>query len=133
MDARERATIVAGQGLVGNAHHGGRRQITLVDAERWSQLEEQLGAEPDPALRRANLLVGGVRLADSRGRVLRVGPCRLRIHGETRPCERMDEALPGLQEALKPDWGGGVYAEALNDGEIRVGDAVTWEAIPKPE
>lgn len=59
--------------------------------------------------------------------MLRVGPCRLRIRGETRPCERMDEAHRGLRAALGDHWGGGAYAEVLDDGAIAVGDAVTWE------
>lgn len=59
--------------------------------------------------------------------MLRVGACRLRIGGETRPCERMDEALDGLRAALAVDWGGGVFAEVLDSGEIRVGDDVAWE------
>ena len=48
------------------------------------------------------------QLAHTRGRVLRVGPCRLAIGGELTPCERMDEAAPGLRAALQPDWRGGV-------------------------
>jgi len=39
----------------------------------------------------------------------------------------MDEAFDGLREAMKPDWGGGAFAEVLDDGTIAVGAAVTWE------
>ena len=38
----------------------------------------------------------------------------------------MDEALPGLRDAMRPNWGGGVFAQALDDGIITVGDAVSW-------
>jgi MOSC domain-containing protein YiiM len=40
----------------------------------------------------------------------------------------MDEALPGLQAALKPEWSGGVFAQVLDGGTIRVGDTIAWEA-----
>jgi hypothetical protein len=40
----------------------------------------------------------------------------------------MDEACPGLRAALRPDWGGGAFGEALDDGRIAVGDLVRWEA-----
>ena len=127
MDPREGATLRAGRGLVGNANQGGRRQVTILEAERWTSHMAALGDGLDPATRRANLLVRGVRLAGTRGRILRIGAVRLRIAGETRPCHRMDEALPGLQAVMRPDWGGGAFAMVLNDGEIRVGDPVTLE------
>ena len=72
-------------------------------------------------------MVSGCSLEDARGRVLRVGGCRLRVLGETRPCERMDEAFDGLREAMKPRWGGGAFAEVLDDGLIAVGERVSWE------
>ncbi|MBI4602417.1 MAG: MOSC domain-containing protein [Planctomycetes bacterium] len=135
MDRREQALLVAGAGLEGNANQGGKRQVTVIGLERWREAEAELGGDLDPALRRANLLVSGTSLAESAGRVLRVGAARLRVRGETRPCERMDEARPGLRAALRRDWGGGIYAEVLEGGEVRVGDPVTWETaeVPVPE
>ena len=127
MDSVSTGTLVAGRGLVGNADQGRRRQVTLIEQEVWEDLMRQLNASISPAARRANLLVSGIHLAQSQNRILRVGACRLRIRGETRPCERMDEALDGLRAALAVDWGGGVFAEVLDDGEIRVGDEVAWE------
>lgn len=127
MDPAERASLVAGRGISGNANQGGRRQVTILSSERWTALMAELGADLDPGARRANLYVSGVELEETRDRILRVGTCRLRILGETRPCERMDEALPGLREALRPRWGGGAYAEALDDGEISVGDTIAWD------
>ena len=128
MDPALAGTLVAGRGLAGSADQGRRRQVTLIEEETWAALVGGLGAETPPSARRANLLLRGVRLANTRGRVLRVGACRLRIRGETRPCERMDEALPGLQAAMRATpWGGGAFAEVLDDGEIRVGDPVAWE------
>lgn len=132
MDAVERATLRAGRGLVGNADQGGRRQVTIIARRRWDGVNEALADDVDPALRRANLLVAGIDLDRTRGRTLRVGPCRLLIRGETRPCEQMDAARPGLRGALQPAWAGGAFAEVLDDGEIAVGDAVAW-ADPAPE
>lgn len=127
MDAVERATLRAGRGLVGNADQGGQRQVTILARRRWDGVNEALADDVDPALRRANLLVAGIDLDNTRGRTLRIGSCRLLIHGETRPCALMDDARPGLQGALDPAWAGGAFAEVLDDGEISVGDPVTWE------
>lgn len=131
MDARERATLVAGRGLVGNANQGGKRQVTIISQERWQELMRELGASLLPSARRANLMISGIDLSHSRGRVLVVGSCRLLIHGETRPCEQMEEAWPGLQAAMRNNWGGGVFAEVLHGGEITIGEAVYYSHTPE--
>jgi MOSC domain-containing protein YiiM len=126
MDAVERARLKAHQGLVGNTDQGGRRQVTLLEQEMWHALMAQVGATLPPAIRRANLLLSGIRLVKSRQRILCIGTCRIRILGETKPCERMEEACPGLQKAMYGDWAGGAFGEVLDDGEIGVGDVVQW-------
>ena len=101
-----------------------------MSLDRWLALTSHLPGPPDPAIRRANLLVAGVDLDDCRGRVLRLGEARVRIFGETRPCHLMDEALPGLQAALSPPWGGGAFGEVIGSGAITVGSPVAWEEAP---
>ncbi len=127
MDPVDQADLRAGRGIAGNADQGGKRQVTIIEREVWERLMRELGAHAPPAARRANLLVSGTSLLGTRGRVLKVGPCRLRMLGETKPCERMDEALPGLRQAMRSDWGGGAFAEILDDGTIAVGATVAWE------
>lgn len=128
MDARATAELEAGRGLAGNADRGGRRQVTLLSSERWAALMAEVGASLEADARRANLVLSGVELEDTRGRVLRVGQCRLRIGGETRPCELMEEAAAGLQQAMRQRWGGGAFAEVIEGGSIAVGDVVVWES-----
>lgn len=128
MDAVSRAALVEGKGVAGSVGRSSRRQVTLIERENWDQCMRDLESSADPKGRRANIMLSGITLARTRGRVLRVGPTRLVIGGELTPCERMDDVVPGLQAVMKPDWRGGVFAQVLSGGEIAIGDAVGWEA-----
>lgn len=127
MDPVHEATLIANEGIVNNANQRGTRQVTIIEEEVWQQLMGELNASLDPSVRRANLLVRGIDLKESRGKVIRIGDCRIEIFGETKPCERMDEALPGLKDAMYPQWRGGAFGKVLDNGEVRVGDRVEWE------
>jgi MOSC domain-containing protein YiiM len=128
MDPVESATLVEGKGVRDSADFGSHREVTIISLERWLELTSQLGADIDPSARRAELLVSGVDLERSRGRLLNIGDCVLRIGGEVRPCERMDEAYRGLRSAMATRWGGGAWAEVIRGGGIRVSDPVSWHA-----
>ncbi|WP_411279914.1 MOSC domain-containing protein [Gemmatimonas sp.] len=136
MDPVASARVRTQRGLVGNANQGGRRQITLLEAERWAEHLSAVSREDDPSMgparRRANVLVRGFPLANSRGRVLRIGAVRIQIAGETKPCHQMDEVCAGLQAVMRPEWGGGAFAMILDDGEIAIGDTIRWDDASNP-
>ena len=133
MDDVRHAHCAAGQGLVGNADRSRRRQITILERESWDRLMGAFHTTRDPSMRRANLLVSGISLARTRGGTLRIGNVRLLVGGEVTPCERMDDVLPGLQEAMRADWAGGVFTQVLTSGTIRVGDEVAWDETQESE
>jgi MOSC domain-containing protein YiiM len=125
MDPVQRVRI-GERGLAGSADNNPYRPVTIIEREVWTRLMRQLGGTAEPSDRRANLMVSDLSLRETRGRVLQIGPVRLVIAGETRPCEQMEDLVPGLQAAMREHWGGGAFARVLATGEVAVGDAVTW-------
>jgi hypothetical protein len=105
MDPQETATLRAGKGLVDNANQGGRRQVILLEEEAWSDALTELGVSLDPATRRANLLLAGVRLEGTRGRILRVGPCRLRIFPNAPPASAWTKPARASRSPCAPTGG----------------------------
>lgn len=129
MRAVDELRVVRRTGIEHNADWGGKRQVTILEKERWDAMMEELGSPAvDPSARRANVMVSGCDLADSRYSILRLGSVRIEIRGETRPCERMDQAYHGLRRAMASPWNGGAYGVILDDGAIRIGDPV--ELLP---
>ena len=114
-------------GLEGGADFDRDRQVTLIEREVFERLKAEVDDSVEPVMRRANLLVSGIRLEDTRDRTLAVGDLRIHIRGETSPCGRMEEACEGLMDALDPHWGGGAHGSVVNDAIISVGDDVRWE------
>jgi len=118
---------VTGAGGVADDLRGrpGRRQVTVLSLEDWQAACEQAGRPDLPwTTRRANLLVSGIDQAAAAGCLLRIGTVELEVTGETAPCERMEEAWPGLRAALAVAGRGGVTCRVLRGGELAAGDPV---------
>ena len=127
MDPVHEAVAVEGRGLEGDADFDRHRHVTLIEREVFDRLKGSLDDSVEPVMRRANLLVSGIRLEDARDRMLAVGNLRIHIRGETRPCGQMEEAHEGLMDALDLHWRGGAHGSIVNDATIAVGDEVRWE------
>lgn len=123
----ERAQAIAGRGLQGDRYAdgagtfspgGGRgHDLTLVAAE----VLEDAGLEPVEA--RRNLIVRGVDLDALRGRRFRVGAVQCLGQRRCEPCAHLERLTrPGVLRALAHR--GGLRADILLGGELRVGDPV---------
>ncbi len=119
----------AASGLAGDRYSGpGKRQVTLIQAEHLAALASLLGGDAaapaiDPARVRRNIVVRGINLLALRDAQILLGEVQLRVTGPCDPCTRMDEALgPGGFNAMRGH--GGLTAQILTPGVIRVGDPV---------
>ena len=102
-----------------------RRQVTILAEEDWHVACHEIGLSDIPwTERRANLYVRGIALPRTKGSRLSIGDVVFEITGETDPCNRMEAVATGLQNALEPDWRGGVTCRVITGGEISVGDPV---------
>ena len=129
----ESAHAFPGMGLEGDHAGGGNRQVSILSEEAWRDACAALGHDDlSPGQRRANLVVEGVDLRGAIGKVLHIGPCRIRVIAELRPCRLMDDAAPGLQAALDPDCRGGVYGRVMQGGLLDVGALVQVMEFDEP-
>jgi MOSC domain-containing protein YiiM len=124
---------VPGKGLEGDRYfnqagalsekHGPGREVTLIEIEALEALKRDHEIELDPADSRRNIVTRGVPLNDLVGREFRVGEVTLRGISLCEPCSHLARltqpgVLPGLVHR------GGLRAQILTDGMIRVGDVV---------
>ena len=102
----------------------GSRQVTLIEAEAIEATQRETGISLPAAEARRNLVTRGVPLNHLVDKTFRVGEVTLRGIRLCEPCQH----LAGLTQAgVMPSLihRGGLRAEILNEGIIRVGDGIT--------
>jgi MOSC domain-containing protein YiiM len=99
------------------------RQITLIEAEAVEGARREYEVQLDPVETRRNLLTRGVALNHLVGREFQIGSVKLRGTMLCEPCGHLEKLTrPGVRKSLIHR--GGLCAQILSDGEIRVGDSV---------
>jgi len=122
---------VAGAGIEGDRTFrpaGGQPpqdQITLIEQEAIEALTRETGIELAPGEHRRNVVTVGVPLNDLVGQEFQVGPVRLLGIELREPCKYLENLTgrPGLIRGLIHR--GGLGAQILTGGTVRVGDPVT--------
>jgi MOSC domain-containing protein YiiM len=126
IEAVDQVDLDPAEGAVGDryAGTGGKRQVTLVQAEHLAAIGAYLGQGPvAPERLRRNLVVAGLNLLAVREGRLAVGSAVLEVTGLCHPCSRMEEELGvGGYNAVRGH--GGLTARVLSGGLVRIGDAV---------
>lgn len=137
MESLQEVLAVEGRGLEGDrycnqigsySHNPGPdREVTLIEAEAIEAMERDYNVTLDPTDSRRNITTRGVPLNHlQQGREFTVGAVRMRGLRLCDPCVNLvkltgKNVLQGLVHR------GGLRAQVLNEGTIRVGDTVEWE------
>ncbi len=127
------AEAVAGEGLAGDRYRDQAgfyspkprpgRELSLIEAEALEAAERDYDCALAPEQSRRNLLTRGVALNHLVGRRFRIGEVELLGAGLCEPCRRLEElSFDGAYRALVHR--GGLRAQILRGGEIRVGDRI---------
>lgn len=130
------AEALAGRGLRGDRYargagtfsdpNGRGYDLTLVEAEALEELADD-GIDLAPSEARRNLVVRGIALDDLVGKRFRVGGVECFGQRRCEPCAHLEKLTrPGVLRGLVHR--GGLRADVLSDGKIRVGDRV--EVLP---
>ena len=110
-------------GLVGDHRaRPGKRAVTIMQTEHVPVIAALAGnAAVTPEALRRNVHVQGLNVLALREREFRLGTALLRGTGICAPCSRMTEAFgPGGYNAVRGH--GGITAEVLEPGTVRLGD-----------
>lgn len=134
MESRQQVEAIAARGLEGDRyfhrigywsnHPGISREITLIEIEAIEALAREKNIEITPGAARRNIVTRGVRLSQLVGREFQVGAVRLRGTRLCEPCQYLENlTIKGLLAGLIHR--GGLRADIISGGTIRVGDLVT--------
>jgi MOSC domain-containing protein YiiM len=128
---------VAGEGLEGDRYFkkigtfsnkpGGGRQITLIELESVEALKRDLKIDVEPTQTRRNIVTRGVPLNHLVGQQFRLGH-EVVLQGVRlcEPCDHLENlSVKGVMHGLLHR--GGLRADIINGGTIKVGDPITPE------
>jgi MOSC domain-containing protein YiiM len=123
---KDEVIAVEDTGLFGDhySNSGGKRQVTLIQAEHLAAVAYMLGREQvDPALTRRNIVVSGINLLAFADQQFQIGEAVLEMTGLCHPCSLMEENLgEGGYNAMRGH--GGITCKVVKGGSIKVGDKV---------
>jgi MOSC domain-containing protein YiiM len=131
------AKAVAGRGLEGDRYYtklgtysnqaGSGRDVTLIEIEAINGLKRDYEVQLDSGQPRRNIVTRGVALNHLVEQEFRIGDVVLRGTRLCEPCAHM-EKLPvkGAMRGLVHR--GGLRAEIISGGSIRVGDTIQFQA-----
>jgi MOSC domain-containing protein YiiM len=132
MQRVEAVQAMAGRGLQGDRKAVARessagtnpdRELTLIEMEAIEALHRELGLEFAASESRRNIVTRGVALNHLVGRDFHVGSVAVRGIRLCEPCEHLESLTrPGVKDGLIHR--GGLRAQILSDGEVRVGDPI---------
>lgn len=123
----DEAELVAGHGLVGDRLAGlgiSGSHVTLIGAEGVEAMVRETGIALAPHETRRNILTRGIDVTALVGRRFTVGKAECLGVKECTPCNHLElMTYPGVRAGLSGR--GGLRADVLTGGVIRVGDPVT--------
>jgi|SRR5436190_8371456 hypothetical protein len=134
------ARAVPGRGLEGDRYYIGTGtfspqtqkpdfELTLIEQENVTAFARQSAFDFDPAKTRRNVVTRGVRLNDLVGREFVIGSVRVRGCRLCEPCSHLAK-LTTRDVLASLVHKGGLRAQILSEGNIRVGDEVNHALEP---
>lgn len=133
MLAMDEVHAVAGRGLEGDRYFKGEGtfsptvgragEITLIESETLEAVQRENGIRLVPSEPRRNVVTRGVPLNDLVGKGFCIGGVHLRGLRLCQPCDHLELLTQsGVKQALMNR--GGLRAEIVGGGTIRVGDSI---------
>jgi MOSC domain-containing protein YiiM len=102
---------------------GWGRAVTLIEREAIDAIRRETGIDLSGGRSRRNVVTGGIELAGLNGRLFRIGDAVLRGARLCAPCRYLERLTgPGVSDALRGR--GGLRADVVEAGVVRVGDAI---------
>jgi MOSC domain-containing protein YiiM len=121
LEHTDQVQVKTGAGIDGDRY--GDKDITLFEAEAIEHLKQTTGIDLRPSEIRRNVMTRGVSLNDLLGHRIRVGEVEAVVTELCHPCSHLQKLTqPGVLRGLVNR--GGLNADVVTGGAIRVGDGV---------